>query len=321
MISFFTDLQDDIGEGVQGAAQSIGDYFKQPAQDRPAAAPDNFSLLLAVTMHEFSMMEASTPENEANNLEEAFNIAMQSMLENAHNPLHAEQLLQEIATNPAFGDPMQREQLIQRLNGAMEHMPEGPARLVIESGVQAIAGNREQLSDGIEAAVEGAIARGVRYGMGAKANGNFSEIDCSGLVHYALRSAMGAEATRSLANHSDGQISALIRRAGSAIAGDNITVGSIVEGTVISIDSGDKEWDRGRNYGVDHIAVAYRDSETGRMMIAESRGDRGVMTTEAGEWLARANRNGYDMMAVDAAVLRPDILENDGVQERRFELA
>ena len=322
MVSFFTDLWDDIEEGASNVAASVQGYFNQPAQDKPAAAPDNFSLLLAATIHEFSMMENAETANEAQNLEEAFNIAMQSMLENADNPAHAAALLEEIATNPVFGDPMQREQLIQRLNGAMEHMPEGPARMVVESGLQAIAGNRAQLSDGIEAAAELAVARGVRYGMGAKANGdNFRSIDCSGLVHYTLQAALGREAASAMANHSEGQVVALMRRAGGSLDETQLNADNVVEGMVIGIDSGDRGFDRGRELGIDHVVITYRDSETGEMMVAESRGGRGAMVTDFDDWLAMAHRRGYELTAVDSAALRPDILENSGSRGPALELA
>lgn len=322
MISFFTELWDDIEEGASNVAASVQGYFNQPAQERPVTQRDNFSLLLMGTINEFSKLDPNLPEEEYQNLEEAFNIAMQSMLENADNPAHAAALLQEISSNPAFGDPLQREQLIQRLNNAMDNMPEGPARLMVESGLQAMAGNREQLSDGIEAAAELAVARGVRYGMGAKANGdNFSSIDCSGLVHYTLQAALGREAASAMANHSEGQVVALMRRAGGALDETELNADNVVEGMVIGIDSGDRGFDRGRELGIDHVVITYRDSETGEMMVAESRGGRGAMVTDFDDWLEMAHRRGYELTAVDSAALRPDILENDGVQERRFELA
>lgn len=170
---------------------------------------------------------------------------------------------------------------------------------------------RATLSLSIERYTEQAIARGVKYEMGAKGEGK--TVDCSGFVANVINRMTSANPDFSnvnlkskFANHSDGQVVALARLTDNFMPkGDNVNMDTLKAGMMIGIDSGYKKFERGtdRKLGVDHVGVVYMDSETRELMFAESRGGKGVMKTPLKDWLEMAKCEGYGLYAADLARL------------------
>lgn len=170
---------------------------------------------------------------------------------------------------------------------------------------------RATLSLGIERYTKQSIERGVGYKLGSKGEGN--KIDCSGFVDKSIRNAMNAalpEGCKSLKStfttHSDGQVTGLANKTGFMLSGADVNMSTLKAGMVIGIDSGDKGWDRGRNNGIDHVGIVYADSQTGKLMFAESRGGKGVDATPLEDWLKRAEKKNYALYASDVVKLASD---------------
>lgn len=179
---------------------------------------------------------------------------------------------------------------------------------VFASDATADAALRATISIGIERYAKQSMNRGVTYKMGAKGDGN--SIDCSGFVDQSIKKAMNAalpEGSKNLTGvfctHSDGQVSGLAQKTGFMLSGNEVKMSNLKAGMVIGIDSGDKGWDRGRQNGIDHVGIVYADSETGKLMFAESRGGKGVMATPLEDWLKMANNKNYGLYASDAVKL------------------
>ena len=92
----------------------------------------------------------------------------------------------------------------------------------------------------------------------------------------------------------------LEKRAGGFLANSELDPSRVKSGTIIGMDTGDKKWDRGRKYGVDHIVAVYRDPKTGKMMVTQSspwnynagkRDGIGVQTMEYSRWYASAKKH------------------------------
>lgn len=170
---------------------------------------------------------------------------------------------------------------------------------------------RATLSLGIERYTKQSMDRGVGYKLGAKGEGN--KIDCSGFVDKSIKNAMNAalpEGCKSLSStfttHSDGQVSGLAQKTGFMLSGADVNLSNLKAGMVIGIDSGDNVWDRGRQNGIDHVGIVYADSQTGKLMFAESRGGKGVDTTPLDEWLKKAEKEKYSLFASDVVKLASD---------------
>ncbi|MCB9990884.1 MAG: C40 family peptidase [Rhodospirillales bacterium] len=180
---------------------------------------------------------------------------------------------------------------------------------------------RTAVSIGIEKYAEDAINRGVRYEFGAKSG--VSAIDCSGFVKQALQTAMSGvrdgvnidapdvaikakfdSAVVNAANtSSEYQVQNLGREAG-ILRDSDITTENIRAGMVIGIDSGRKGWDAGRKLGIDHVGITYRDTETGKLMFAESAsGKGGAHSMPFEDWLDKARSKGYQLYGVDVVQL------------------
>lgn len=183
------------------------------------------------------------------------------------------------------------------------------------------AAARTVVNIGIERTVEAMEARGVRYGFGDKSG--VSAIDCSGLVQRSLENAFaiaedgitvsgddGAVTIsfdRSDANllktHSDGQIANIGRESG-VLRGADVSAENLREGMVVGLDTGDKGWDRGRTFGVDHVGIVYRDTETGVMKFAQSSSSGGgVNIQDLDDWLASNTAKRSQLFAVDPVQL------------------
>jgi hypothetical protein len=183
------------------------------------------------------------------------------------------------------------------------------------------AAARTVVNIGIERTVESMEARGVRYGFGDKSGAH--AIDCSGLVQRSLENAFalaedgitvsgddGAVTisfdrsdANLLATHSDGQIANIGRESG-ILRGADVSAETLREGMVVGIDTGDRGWDRGRTFGVDHVGIVYRDSETGVMKFAQSSSSGGgVNIQDLDDWLASNTAQRSQLFAVDPVQL------------------
>ena len=139
-------------------------------------------------------------------------------------------------------------------------------------------GSRESFSRMIERVAEGAENRNIGYRMGGKANSRgqiTTSIDCSGFVDAAVHNTNIAGA---MTTNSEGQIAALERMGVNILTGSQVNAQTIGAGFVIGIDTGNRGWDAGRARGIDHVLITYQDTETGRLMIADSNGRNGVTT-------------------------------------------
>ncbi len=174
---------------------------------------------------------------------------------------------------------------------------------------------RTTVSIGIERYAEDSVRRGVKYEFGAKADGG-NTIDCSGFVRNAvsqieaLRSGASANMRNIFSTHSDGQVCRLAQATNFMLRGDQVNLANIKAGMIIGIDSGDRGWDSGRQLGINHIGIVYADSETGKLMFAESKGGSGVTTTELSSWLERAQSRGNSLFAADVVKLAEDNYRN-----------
>jgi cell wall-associated NlpC family hydrolase len=111
------------------------------------------------------------------------------------------------------------------------------------------------------------------YELGSK-GGN--AIDCSGFVHKVLTDAGYDIPTDDLSSQG---IWVNSKDKKQYTSWDKVTATDLKPGTVISIDTGDHGFDKGRKYGIDHIMTVVHD-QYGRPMIAESAsGKNGVALT------------------------------------------
>jgi len=203
---------------------------------------------------------------------------------------------------------------------------EGSREAVIEATV------RTAVSIGIENYAEASEDANVQYRMGAKAGGA-GGIDCSGFVSKAIQHAMGgvrdgvnieASDLSARASFNDNVLNAVktsseyqIHNLGKdtgILADSEVTTENIRAGMVIGMDTGPKNFDRGRPLGIDHVVITYRDTETGKMMVAQSSSSGGGVNTmplddyeENGEtkdgWLTKARERGHTLYGVDVVQL------------------
>lgn len=188
-----------------------------------------------------------------------------------------------------------------------------PSKAPVDLGAESVL--RDEISDGIEEYVNDCISRGVKYGFGDR-SGN-RRIDCSGFVFKAaeegfedLLTAKGRRASASMLNtYSEMQVDNVFKKTGTMLRDNEITVDTLKEGMIIGLDTGRKSWDKGRKRGIDHVVAVFKDSQTGKLMIAESAGTVGVRKMEADKWLQRHRRRyGSDLhlFATDLAEMADD---------------
>lgn len=161
-------------------------------------------------------------------------------------------------------------------------------------------------SASIQGSTQAAIDRGVRYSFGSKRSKS-GGIDCSGWVTEinrnlmtSVNAAMGqdvysAEARQVLTKGANGGAAGIIQAVsgatGELLHNADLSPDKIREGMMIGMDTGNKGWDAGRYNGIDHIVQTYKDELTGKMMVSESRGGKGVMNTDYEEWYKKNSRH------------------------------
>lgn len=142
----------------------------------------------------------------------------------------------------------------------------------------------------------------VNYKMGEKGWKN-GLLDCSGFVgavsvatmkdiNTALnKKAFTDEVMKGMGTHAAGQFQNLVKHGGgeTRYKKGSLQAGNLKEGDVIGIDSGQKSWDRGRQRGIDHIAMVARNKK-GELVVRESTSGKGVIETSIAEWSKKAQK-------------------------------
>lgn len=170
----------------------------------------------------------------------------------------------------------------------------------------------------LQANTQDAINRHVKYSFGSK-NSRSGGIDCSGWVAENTRAMMEAVNTESgkpiyskqakqvlnkgAAGGAAGIIQSVSTATGEMLGNSELAPDKVREGMMIGLDTGYHGWDNGRFNGIDHIVQTYRDQNTGRMMVSESRGKRGVMVSDYEEWYNQQQRRGTRLYGTDFAKL------------------
>lgn len=171
----------------------------------------------------------------------------------------------------------------------------------------------------IAEATEDAKSRNVKYQMGGK-NSSEGAIDCSGWVQElgnqlmaGMNAAMGeevfsADARRAFNKGARNEGAAGIVRAVSEQTGQLYTNEQLApelakEGMVIGLDTGHQGWEAGRFKDIDHVVQTYRDPATGELMVSESRGGKGVMSSRYADWYAQQQARGTKLYGADLTAM------------------
>jgi hypothetical protein len=72
---------------------------------------------------------------------------------------------------------------------------------------------------------------------------------------------------------------------------------------LIGEDNGEKGWDAGRHKGIDHITQAVKDPKTGKLMISESQGGKGVTLTDPEEYFKKKEKKGVKLFGTDMTAM------------------
>ncbi|HYD18105.1 MAG TPA: hypothetical protein VEF76_06480 [Patescibacteria group bacterium] len=169
---------------------------------------------------------------------------------------------------------------------------------------------RATISMGIEQYTKDAVRRGVTYSFGD--DSGKTSIDCSGFVRKCVLNAQAHVVGSPIVKGADeefprvsvDQFTKLETVTGAVLAGDTLSVKTLREGMVIAMDHGPsfkdgEQWDAGRERGIDHIGIVYRDSATRQLMLAESSGGIGVHATRLPDFLEKKKDRGAKLYGVD----------------------
>lgn len=184
-------------------------------------------------------------------------------------------------------------------------------------------GGNEAVEAGVSSmvaeATQDAMNRGVKYNMGSK-HSSSGQIDCSGWVQEMtnqtmaeMNAAMGeevfsAEARRAFnrgANQEGaaGIIRAVSEQTGQLYTNEQLAPEMAKEGMVIGLDTGRHGWEAGRFKDIDHVVQTYRDPTTGELMVSESRGGKGVMSSRYADWYAEQQRRGTKLYGAEITAM------------------
>lgn len=174
--------------------------------------------------------------------------------------------------------------------------------------------NLSQVDRNVEAMTSAAISQytsqkaGTKYKLGARSTAS-GQIDCSGWIIEMNRNFMDAvnrDAGKEVYSQkakdiitrggtSEGIINNLITATGEELRNADLSPDKIQEGTAIGIDTGYHGWEGKRQRGIDHIVQTFKDPVTGRMMISESSGGKGVHARDYAEWYKEYSQKGAKM--------------------------
>jgi len=171
----------------------------------------------------------------------------------------------------------------------------------------------------IAEATEDAKARNVRYLMGGK-DSSTGAIDCSGWVQEmgnqmmaGMNEAIGEEVfsaeVRQAFNKgaqtegAAGIVRAVSEQTGQLYTNEQLTPEQAKEGMVIGLDTGRRGWEAGRFKDIDHVVQTYRDPVTGELMVSESRGGKGVMSSRYADWYGQQQKRGTKLYGADLTAM------------------
>ncbi|MDE7064370.1 MAG: hypothetical protein K2O70_02720, partial [Desulfovibrionaceae bacterium] len=98
-----------------------------------------------------------------------------------------------------------------------------------------------------------------------------------------------------------GIIQAVSQYTGQLLTNENLTPDQVKEGTVIGLNRGAHA--KGRFKDIGHVVQTYRDPTTGEMMVSESRGGKGVMTSRYADWYAEQQRRGTKLYGAEITAM------------------
>lgn len=183
-------------------------------------------------------------------------------------------------------------------DGKIVRTPKGPGDAVVNA-----------MNASLIKQTQSAIDRGVKYGFGVK-NSSTGAIDCSGWVAETNRNMIDSlnqeagnvdmsEAKKLFPDGAAMIVEKIAKTTGEMMTSEELTPETLKEGMIIGEDNGAKSWDAGRFMGIDHITQVVRDPETGKLMISQSSGGKGVSLTDAEQYLERKKSRGTKLFGVD----------------------
>lgn len=167
----------------------------------------------------------------------------------------------------------------------------------VQTGTQVVSStssNNNQYSTASNLQVNALFAaanryKGYKYGLGSSGDGK--KIDCSGFVSKVLQIA-GVKVSRDTSEN-------IMTRSNNFRQVPILTEAMLVEGDVIGFDRGNYSFDKGRKYGIDHIAIVVRNYNTGKLELAESVGGVGVRFKPLSEIIPKYNKTSKKLFLGD----------------------
>ena len=162
-----------------------------------------------------------------------------------------------------------------------------------------------------------AINKGIKYGFGSK-DLKTGAIDCSGWIanintnmmnsinKEAGKEIYGKEAKKAFQGSAADIIKNVSAAGGGMLEGSAAIRSQLKEGMLIGEDNGAKGWDAGRHKGIDHITQAVKDPKTGKLMISESQGGKGVTLTDPEEYFKKKEAKGVKLFGTDMTAMAKD---------------
>ena len=159
-----------------------------------------------------------------------------------------------------------------------------------------------------------AMNKGIKYGFGSK-DLKTGAIDCSGWIanintnmmnsinKEAGKEIYGKEAKKAFQGSAADIIKNVSAAGGGMLEGSKAIRANLKEGMLIGEDNGAKGWDAGRHKGIDHITQTVKDPKTGKLMISESQGGKGVTLTDPEEYFAKKEKKGVKLFGTDMTAM------------------
>lgn len=161
-----------------------------------------------------------------------------------------------------------------------------------------------------------------RYALGGTGRGG--AIDCSNYTRMCVDSVTDvlrqqgridarteAAIDRLFQTTSEGQLVNMMRY-GNRMSEGQLLNGGLQAGMMLFMDTGRTRFDAGRQHGTDHVAYTFRD-ESGRLMVAESRGGRGTTISDAESYVERMAARG-NITAVSLDQVMTNVAAQNGLR-------